>query len=226
MKRDSFIVYKSFYAIIKLLKPRERLKMFEAIFEYGFNETNPNFSDDVSKAIWDTIIPQLKANQRRYENGLKGGAPVGNSNAKKNNQDSEEKTTENQPTIAEENNQDAFEKTTKKQPNENVNENENENVVSKKESKEKNIFKKELTTHTRESYDDVLDECGIDNDLLREAVFRFIGHLKANGITIINDRLYRLIVALDRSYGTDIDKIKAIDAAIIGGYKRLECEGY
>jgi hypothetical protein len=73
MKRDSFIFYKSFYALIKLLKPKERLKMIEAIFEYGFDNTLPDFNgDETSEAIWQAIFPQLKANQKRYENGLKG----------------------------------------------------------------------------------------------------------------------------------------------------------
>lgn len=72
MKRDSFIVYKSFYGLIKLLPDKEKVKMFEAIFDFGFDETIPTFKDETSKAIWQSIYPQLNANNRRYKNGIKG----------------------------------------------------------------------------------------------------------------------------------------------------------
>ena len=116
MKRESFIVYKSFYGLIKLLKAPQRLAMYEAIFNYGFTGEMPEFSDDTSEAIWEAVLPQLKANQKRYENGLRGGAPVGNSNARKNNQETIDNAEEKQP------------KNNQKQPNENENENENVNV--------------------------------------------------------------------------------------------------
>ena len=136
MKRESFIVYKSFYGLIKLLKAPQRLAMYEAIFNYGFTGEMPEFSDDTSEAIWEAVLPQLKANQKRYENGLRGGAPVGNSNARKNNQETIDNAEEKQPKNNQDgetkNNQSISEKTTeiysKKQPNENVNENENDCV--------------------------------------------------------------------------------------------------
>lgn len=139
MQRESFIVYKSFYALMKLLPRAERLKMFEAIFDYGFNGTEPTFKDETSAAFWETILPQLKANNKRWENGCKGGAPKGNQNARKNNQDDDFETTKKQPEVDLGNNLNGedkitdggLSKTTKKQPNENENENENENVCIK-----------------------------------------------------------------------------------------------
>lgn len=126
MKRESFIVYKSFYSLIKMLKPKSRLKIFEAIFDYGFNNTIPNFEDDEQvTAVWEGIFPQLRANQKRYENGLKGGAPQNNQNAKK-------FQSENNQRGAPQNNH----KTTKKQPNENVNENVNKNDLKEEENRE------------------------------------------------------------------------------------------
>lgn len=41
---------------------------------------------------------------------------------------------------------------------------------------------------------------------------------------MLNDRLENLIVRLDVQYRDDIDKVRAIDDAIVKGYKRLECE--
>lgn len=240
MARESFIVYKSFYGLIKLLKAPQKLAMYEAIFEFGFSGKLPQFSDEPSEAIWEAILPQLRANQKRYENGLKGGAPEGNSNAKKTTDgvifETTETPTEKQPKGEEykttdgaeekqpKNNQTTFYKTTEKQPNENVNVNVNENVnvVSKKES---NLKKRENNTApARESYDEILDGLCV-NGAYREAIFRFIGHLKANhNVLMLNDRLEKLIIRLDMVYRTDIEKIREIDEAISKNYKRLECE--
>ena len=95
--------------------------------------------------------------------------------------------------------------------------------VSKKVS---NLKEKELTnnTHVCESYDDLLDGFGVFREY-RQAVFRFISYLKVNfNLVMMNDRLENLIVKLDMCYLDDIDKVKALDDAIVKGYKRLECE--
>lgn len=118
IKCDSFIFYASFFEAIKKLPESNQLELYNAIFEYGLNGIEPQL-EGVNDAIFDLIRPQLKANRTRYENGCKGGAPVGNSNARKqpkNNQDTTESEREKQP------------KNNQKQPNENVNENDNENV--------------------------------------------------------------------------------------------------
>lgn len=109
MQRDSFIFYKSFYDSIKELAPEEQVQIYNAIFSYQFENKEPSLNG-ICKSIFTLILPQLEANNKRYLNGCKGGAPKGNQNA-----------TKKQP----KNNQ----KTTKKQPNdnENVNENVNEN---------------------------------------------------------------------------------------------------
>ena len=180
MKRESFIVYKSFYALIQLLKPKEQLKMFTAIFDYGFDNTIPTFNDDASAAIWESIFPQLKANQKRYENSLKGGAPKNNQNATKKQPNDSEK---NNQTIAKK----TTENTTKKQPNENVNENvnvnDNDNVCFLK-NRNKNLdecvdyFKKhfgEVTKEVRQGME-VFVYGGMDTDCIlfamQEAVDR------------------------------------------------------
>lgn len=118
MERESFIVYKSFYGLIKLLPEADRLRMFESIFEYGFTGIEPEIVGDTSQAIWAAIRPQLNANYKRWSNGIKGGAPKGNQNARKTTEDGTEKTTE-------------------KQPNENVNVNVNDIYAAKEE---KNVF--------------------------------------------------------------------------------------
>ena len=59
---------------------------------------------------------------------------------------------------------------------------------------------------------------------LFKGLFKFIAHLQANGVVMINDRLENIIIALDREYDKDSDKILEINQAIVNGYKRLPCE--
>lgn len=144
--RESFIIYRSFFALIKLLPEKKQVKMFTAIFEYGLDEKEPNFDgEETMRAIWSAIIPQLKANNKRYENGKKGGAPIGNSNAEKqpsseeiNNQRCAKKTTK---TIQN--------KTTKKQPNVNVNVNVNDNVNENVNENENNTRSEQVASEHR-----------------------------------------------------------------------------
>jgi DnaD/phage-associated family protein len=108
MQRDSFIFYRSFYEAINDLPEKSQLKVYKAICEMSLNFDEIDLSG-LSLTIFKLIKPQLEANNKRYTNGSKGGAPKGNQNATK------KQSKNNQ-------------KTTKKQPNNNVNENDNENV--------------------------------------------------------------------------------------------------
>lgn len=105
--RESFVFYKSFYDSIKELDPNDQVKIYNAIFEYEYYQREPKLSG-VAKSIFTLILPQLEANNKRYENGKKGGRP--------------KKETEEKP----KNNQ----KETKVKPNVNVNDNVNVNVIN------------------------------------------------------------------------------------------------
>ncbi len=72
--RDSFIFYKSFYEAIKELPDKERLAVYDAISGYQFEELGGP-TEGLQKAIFILIRPQLDANNRRYQNGQKGGRP-------------------------------------------------------------------------------------------------------------------------------------------------------
>ena len=115
--RESFIFYKSFYDGIKELTTEEQAMVVLNILKYQFEENYEENLTGVPKCIFTLIKPQLDANNTRYENGCKGGAPKGNANAKKKNNL----------------------KTTEKQPNENENENENEKDI--KENKKEKVSK-------------------------------------------------------------------------------------
>jgi uncharacterized phage protein (TIGR02220 family) len=105
--RESFVFYKSFYDSIKELDPNDQAKIYNAIFEYEYYQREPELSG-VAKSIFTLILPQLEANNKRYENGKKGGRP--------------KKETKEKP----KNNQ----KETKVKPNVNVNDNVNVNVIN------------------------------------------------------------------------------------------------
>lgn len=114
MKRESFVFYRSFRDAFRALDKDVRLRMYEAIIDYGLDLIEPHF-EGIEKVLWTLIRPQLEANNKRFENGCKGGAPIGNQNARKQPKNNQ-KITEKQP------------KNNQKQPNVNENVNENENV--------------------------------------------------------------------------------------------------
>ncbi len=70
-KRVSFIFYRSFYDAITLLEPEERLG---AACQYGLDGTEPALKGGAA-AVFAIARANLDANQRRYENGKKGGRP-------------------------------------------------------------------------------------------------------------------------------------------------------
>lgn len=70
------------------LSDTDKLLMYEAIADYSLDLKEPALSG-FPKALFSLIRPILDANIQRWKNGRKGGAPIGNINAKK--------TTEKQP---------------------------------------------------------------------------------------------------------------------------------
>lgn len=118
--KESFVFYASFYEALQDLKDKDRLKMYDAICELALNSKETKMTG-LTKTIFTLIKPQILANQKRYENGKKGGRPK-----KETKGFSEEKTNgfENKKTTG-------YEKAgTKTKPNENdnVNVNDNDNV--------------------------------------------------------------------------------------------------
>ena len=75
--RESFIFYRSFYEAAKELKPNDRVKVYDAIFELGLNQTETELKG-AAKAVFLAIKPQVVVNNLRYENGKKGGRKKGN----------------------------------------------------------------------------------------------------------------------------------------------------
>jgi hypothetical protein len=112
--RDSTIFYRSFYEAISELTNEQQGIVYNAIFNYALNGIEPELTG-IAKTVFTLIKPQLDANNKRFENGSKGGRP---------------KQTETK--IKPNNNQNK----TKTEPNNNNNVNNNVNVnVNEKENK-------------------------------------------------------------------------------------------
>ena len=97
--RESFVFYASFAEALSEMPDKSRLKLYDAIILLALHGEETEFTG-IEKAVFSLIKPQIKANNKRYENGkkgaefgIKGGAPTGNDTAKKNNP----KTTAKQP---------------------------------------------------------------------------------------------------------------------------------
>lgn len=103
MKRESFIFYESFYSAISTLPEDEQLLLFKAVIERALFGTETALKG-CAKGMYDLIIPQIVANERRYINGCKGGRPQTKTKPKHNQNE------------------------TKAKPNDNVNDNDNVNV--------------------------------------------------------------------------------------------------
>lgn len=73
--KDSMVFYRSFFEAINDLPDENQLIIYKAIFEFGFNETEPNLIG-TDKLVFTLIKPQLEANNRKAkigkENGHKG----------------------------------------------------------------------------------------------------------------------------------------------------------
>lgn len=165
--KESFVFYRSFAKSIEHLPASMQLPLYKAITEYALDTIEPDFGNCADKyvldALWESIRPQLDANQSRYLNGCKGaeygklgGAPKGNKNACK-------KTTPRQP-------QDNPETT----PNDNVNDND-----IKKEIFIKEKSRQPRRTFVRPQLEEVKAYCderknGIDAD-------KFFNHYESIG---------------------------------------------
>ena len=78
-----FVFYKSFYDAVKQLQNAEdKCIIYQAICDYSFYDIEPTL-EGITAIILTLIKPQIDANIKKRNDGKKGGAPKGNSNAKK-----------------------------------------------------------------------------------------------------------------------------------------------
>ncbi|MBQ1293888.1 MAG: hypothetical protein IIY21_07595 [Clostridiales bacterium] len=87
--RDGFVFYRSFFESFSDLSKKDKLVLFDALCNYALNDIEPELVG-VPAAIFKLLKPQVDANNRRYENGLKGGRP------KKNQEETKQEPNNNQ----------------------------------------------------------------------------------------------------------------------------------
>ena len=80
--RDSFVFYRSFDRALKGLSDKDELALLRAIIKYSLYFKKNRLIGE-PKRLFELIQPQLDANQKKYENGCKGGGTWGNQNARK-----------------------------------------------------------------------------------------------------------------------------------------------
>ena len=120
--RDSVVFYKSFRDAIKRLPQEEQLKAYDALFDYAFE--GEETSEGIAAAILLMAMPQIDANNQRYENGRKGGRPKTEPKPNDNQSETKPKPNDNQ-TITE-----TEPSVTNPEPNVNVNVNVNDNDLN------------------------------------------------------------------------------------------------
>lgn len=125
--RDSFVFYRSFYDAIKDLPRDVQGEIYTAIMEYRLYGKETENLKPIARSVFTLMKPQIDVNNKRFENGKKGGRPKSGNEPDGNQEETKEKPSNNQS-----------ETKSKPNVNDNVNANENKdntpNGVSKKDA--------------------------------------------------------------------------------------------
>ena len=125
--RESFVFYRSFYDAIKDLPRDVHGEIYTAIMEYSLYGKETENLKTIARSVFTLMKPQIDVNNKRFENGKRGGRPKSEDKPKGNQNETKDEPKNNQ-------------KITKDEPNVNVNDNVNvytentTNVVSKKDA--------------------------------------------------------------------------------------------
>ena len=160
--RDSFVFYRSFFHAIKNLPAEEFKACVVGIAEYALDEILPT-TNGIERTVFELVKPQIDANNKRYENGTKGGRPKTESKPSGN----QEKPKVNQ------NKSSSNQVATKCEPN--VNDNVNDN--KKKDSKESKEKAPRFIPPTKQ---EVIEYCQ-EKGYTEVDVERFIDYYTSNG---------------------------------------------
>ncbi len=195
-QKKGFIFYKSFHEAIKELPNKQQLEIYQAIFEYSFEEKDKKL-EGISKSIFTLIKPQLEANHKKFLNGCKG-AEHGNKGAehgKKGGRPRNENPPENPP------NDEA------KNPPENP---------RKDKVKDKDKDKDKKTKAKKDFFD--LD---IPDYVSKETLKDFID-MRKNSRSPMNEQAFKLLIKKIKDFkeqGQDINK--CLEEAILSNWKSI-----
>jgi len=79
--RDSFIFYRSFFEATKTLNTEQAADLYYAICSYALDREELEL-DNIQKALFSLIKPQLDANHKKWENGCKKKQTISKPKAK------------------------------------------------------------------------------------------------------------------------------------------------
>lgn len=176
--RESIVFYRSFYEAIKELSAEEFRNAVMAIMEYGLNDSEIDTSG-VAKAILIMAKPQIDKNNKRYENGLRGGTkPKQNQNETKLESNSNQTRTKLEPNLNQ-NGTKAEPKRTNPESNDKVNDNDNVNDIKESEEKKPRFYPPTLEELKNYIAD---NKYNVDPE-------RFIDYYTANGWTVGKNRM-------------------------------------
>lgn len=150
MERDGFVFYKSFMDAIELIPTTEaKLEAYQAVCTYGLHgEEMDLLPGTPATYILMMAKAQINANNKRFADGSKGGAPKGNQNARK--QPKQPVVDFETTTGYEENNQRLIDKQPKEKEKEKVKDKDKDNV---KENGKEKVKEETPTTPTPTSLD-------------------------------------------------------------------------
>ena len=227
MDRSKFSFFKSYYESFKDLPPEVVGIVVKAMGSYFFDGVEPKL-DGLAGAVFSLIKPVLDSSKKKAENGAKGGAPEGNSNASKQAKN-KQKTSKIQP----KNNLE----TSKKQANDKQKQairNRNKDIGIEDIEEDKDIYKdininknininKDIDTDKKEKNIKKEKPVYFPNDeLLNTAFERFIAHRKFIKRPMGEDAIELNIKKLNKLSGGDSEKaIEIINQSIERGWQGL-----
>lgn len=92
-----FSFYRNYFEIARYLQDKERLKIYDAILEYMFEDKEPELKH-LLNGIWANIKMPLDNNKKNINNGIKGGRPKAQKEPKEN-PNNNPKETQKKPNI-------------------------------------------------------------------------------------------------------------------------------
>lgn len=138
--KESFIFYASFLEAIEELDDKKQLKIYKAISNFALKNSEPEGLQGIEKAIFALIKPQILANNKRFEDGKKGGE-FGKLGGRPKKQKTPVGFSEKTPNVNVNDN-----------VNDNVNLNVNEEGFLKKEKKEDPFFENSIVKEFQKHY--------------------------------------------------------------------------
>lgn len=76
-KIEKFTIFKNTYKLLRHLPEKNKIELYDAMFDYMFEGIEPSFDDELSNGIWVNLVMILDNTKSRILNGKKGGRNSG-----------------------------------------------------------------------------------------------------------------------------------------------------